>query len=87
MTQFKLVSSLENIFPQSDGKFYEINSLSMLIGERTSFQLAINTDEQLRFTLEGADTVSVKSYNIGFVPSKAYPRVGTMSMIRGPRLS
>ena len=57
MTQIKLVSSLEKIFPQSDGNFYEINSLSMLIGERTSFQLAINTDEQLRFTVDGAESV------------------------------
>ncbi len=70
MTQIKLVSSLEKIFPFSDGGFYEINSLSMLIGERTSFQLAINTDEPLRFAVDGAEAVKVKSYNIGFVPSK-----------------
>ena len=70
MTQIKVVSSLEKIFPQCNGDFYEINSLSMLIGERANFQLAINTDEPLRFTVEGADSVCVNSYNIGFVPSK-----------------
>ena len=70
MTQIKVVSSLEKIFPQCNGDFYEINSLSMLIGERANFQLAINTDEPLRFTVEGADSVCVNSYNIGLVPSK-----------------
>lgn len=70
MTQLKLISSLEKVFPQSEGDFYEIKSLSMLIGERTSFQLAINTDELLRFTVEGAKSVEVNSYNVGFVPSK-----------------
>ncbi len=70
MTQIKLVSSLEKVFPQSEGSFYEINSLSMLIGERANFQLAINTDEPLRFTVDGADNVKISSYNIGFVPSK-----------------
>ena len=70
MTQIKVVSSLEKIFPQCNGDFYEINSLSMLIGERANFQLAVNTDEPLRFTVEGAESVCVNSYNIGFVPSK-----------------
>lgn len=70
MTEIKVVSSLEKVFPQSDGKFYEIKDFSMLIGERSSFQLAINTDEPLRFTLNGAETVDISSYNIGFVPSK-----------------
>ena len=70
MTKIKLVSSLEKVFPQSEGGFYEINSLSMLIGERANFQLAINTDEPLRFIVDGADNVKINSYNIGFVPSK-----------------
>ena len=70
MAQIKMVSSLEKIFPQSEGNFCEIDSFSMLIGERTGFQLAINTDEPLRFTVEGADTVEISSFNIGFVPSK-----------------
>ena len=70
MTQVKLVSSLEKVFPQSEGDFYEINSLSMLIGERANFQLAVNTDEPLRFELSGVQNTKVNSYNIGFVPSK-----------------
>ena len=70
MTEFKIVSSLEKIFPQSEGRFYEINRLSMLVGERSSFQLVVKTDEQVRFTVSGARTVEMSSYNVGFVPSK-----------------
>jgi hypothetical protein len=42
----------------------------MLIGERANFQLAVNTDEPLRFELSGVQNTKVNSYNIGFVPSK-----------------
>jgi len=70
MTNVKTVSSLEKVFPQSDGNFYEINTFSMLIGERLGFQLAINTDEPLRFTVSGDENIKISSYNIGFVPSK-----------------
>ncbi len=65
-----MVSSLEKIFPQSEGNFYEIKELSMLMGERLGFQLAINTDEPLRFTVSGAEGVRISSFNIGFVPSE-----------------
>ena len=70
MAEIRLVSSLEKIFPQSEGDFYEISSLSMLIGERTGFQLAVKTDEPLRFTVSGAEGVEISGFNVGFVPSK-----------------
>ena len=61
MTVIKTVSSLEKIFPQSDGNFYEVNAHSMLIGERLNFQLAINSDEPLRFTVSGAEDLKLNS--------------------------
>lgn len=70
MTQIKLVSSLEKIFPQSDGNFYEVDYLSMLIGERAGFQLAVNTDEPLRLALNGAENVKITAFNVGCVPSE-----------------
>lgn len=70
MVKTMLVSSLEKVFAQSEGEFYAINSFSMLKGERSNFQLAVFTDEPLRFAVNEVEGVEIKSYNVLCVPSK-----------------
>lgn len=69
MVKTKLVSSLEKVFAQSEGDFYSVDSFSMLKGERSSFQLAVFTDEPLRFAVNEVDGIKIKAYNVFCVPS------------------
>ncbi len=70
MLKTAIVSSLEKVFAQSEGDFHKIEKMSMLIGERASFQLAVLADEPLRFALSDASGIKIKAYNILCVPSK-----------------
>lgn len=70
MVKTMFVSSLEKVFAQSEGEFYAINSFSMLKGERSNFQLAVFSDEPLRFAVNEVEGVEIKSYNVLCVPSK-----------------
>ncbi len=68
MTELKIVSSLEKIFAQSSGDFYEVEKLSMLRRERLNFQLVVLTDEPVRVTLTCAEAVQVQTFNELCVP-------------------
>ncbi len=70
MVKTALVSSLEKVFAQSDGDFYIIEKHTMLIGEKSGFQVAVFTDEPLRFTLNDVNGIKIKAYNVHCVPSK-----------------
>lgn len=70
MVKTALVSSLEKVFPQSEGGFVITEKMSLLIGEKGGFQLAVLTDEPLRFALNENDGIKVTGYNVLPVPSK-----------------
>ncbi len=70
MIKTALVSSLEKIFPQSEGGFCKLEKFSMLIGEKSCFQLAVFSDEPVRFALSEATGIKISSYNVFCVPSE-----------------
>lgn len=70
MIKTAVVSSLEKVFAQSEGDFCEISELSMLIGEKSCFQLALLTDEPLRFVLSDVSGIKIKAFNVFCVPSE-----------------
>lgn len=70
MIKTALVSSLEKVFPQSEGSFVKTEKLSLLIGEKGGFQLAVFSDEPLRFTLSETNGIKVSAFNVLSVPSK-----------------
>lgn len=70
MTKLSVISSLEKVFAQGDGNFFEISSFSMLKKERSCFQLAVLSDEQLRVAVECPEGITVTGSNVLCVPSE-----------------
>ena len=70
MTELKLVSSLERIFANSSGEFYEVSALSLLRGERLNVQFAVRTDEPVRLAVACGDGVSLSLFNERAVPGQ-----------------
>lgn len=79
MTEFELMqlSSLERVFLDSDGRFFEIGEAACLKGERFSYQLAFKSNAKFTASIsvksELSEYISIRS--VGNVPSElpCYP--------------
>ena len=67
--EIKILSSLAKIFPDEICCGYEINSVSCLKNERTSFQLAVKSDSDLSAGIS-SDSKNLNIYKIQYVPAK-----------------
>lgn len=73
LSVFKMLSSLEKVFPNSDVAKMQFGAFSMLKNERSSFQAAYAADEDGEATLEIVSALAehIKAFDIRLIPAKS----------------